>query len=99
MLPEWFGLPCDFVESVQFVLRLGADPFVVQSVTSVASADVPPVEFVLILCEACWAEERRASYRLGKSGLRPSASRQNVPQCSRVVWCRRVQLLQHLPWD
>eukprot|EP00972_Heterocapsa_arctica_P069260 10233920-Heterocapsa_arctica.AAC.1 len=83
MLPEWSGLPCVFIGSVQLILRLGADPFVVQSMAIMASADVPPVEFVFILREASWAAERRAGYCLGKSGLRPCAPCQNVSQRSR----------------
>eukprot|EP00972_Heterocapsa_arctica_P091993 13566405-Heterocapsa_arctica.AAC.1 len=61
-----------------------------------ASANVPPVEVVLILCETGWAEERRTGYCLGKSDLRPRASRENVPQRSRVIWRRHVPPFQHL---
>eukprot|EP00972_Heterocapsa_arctica_P053045 7810848-Heterocapsa_arctica.AAC.1 len=58
VLSEGLGLPSDFVGSIQFVLRLVADPLMVQPVLIMASADVPTMEFVFVLRQAGWAKER-----------------------------------------
>eukprot|EP00972_Heterocapsa_arctica_P055989 8257175-Heterocapsa_arctica.AAC.1 len=85
MPPERLVLPCVCIYSVQLILRLRADPLMIQSVAGVTPADVPAVEFVFVLCEACRAKEWCSFHHLGESGLRPGASCQNVTQCSRVV--------------
>eukprot|EP00972_Heterocapsa_arctica_P021344 3143524-Heterocapsa_arctica.AAC.1 len=65
MPPEWPVLPCDYLDSVQFVLRLRADPLMVSPVAGVTSADAPSVEFVFVLCEARRAKEWCSCHHFG----------------------------------
>eukprot|EP00972_Heterocapsa_arctica_P111121 16359803-Heterocapsa_arctica.AAC.1 len=64
---------------VQFLLRLGPDPFVLQTAIVVASTNVPKAVFVFVVEAAVGARQERPFLHFRHPDLRPGASCEDVP--------------------